>query len=131
MSKLYLLKDDSHYCLIVRMSNYLKDELLPWMCPHDEAIVNEFLKEKGVKMSVWERNCYAHPLLVALDFAVFKQKKASLDELRKLIRKLIRPIPFWGDWSLNVYHHDLIYNRKQYRQIGGYVWNYATEDRHR
>lgn len=96
------------------------------MCGYDEKIITRLLIEKGVKISISEENCYAHPLVVALDFAVFKQKTVTVEELALLHRKLIRPIPFWNDWSLNVYHHHRIYKLKYRYELMGYVWNYSS-----
>lgn len=99
------------------------ERLLLWLCNHDEKIISELLKEKKFNLSVKEVECYAHPLIVALDYAL-RRGVITEWELVRMGRRLYRPIPMYRDWQLNVYQHNRMYNLRERVELGGYVWNW-------
>lgn len=99
------------------------ERLLPWLCSHDEKLISNLLQSKGFSLGVREEECYAHPLIVALDYAL-RRGVITEWELVKLGRALYRPIIMYRDWQMNVWQHNRIYNLKERVELGGYVWNW-------
>jgi len=84
-------------CLVNLVSRQVND--------HDARLIEELLKKKGFKMAIKNSKIYAHPLIMALDWAITKSNHVTENEFVKLNWKLDRPITMWREWDVNVYQH--------------------------
>lgn len=72
---------------------------------HDQKLIEDLLRRKGFRMAIEDYQVYAHPLIMALDWALTRSKQVTEYEFVLLNRELDRPVSMCHDWEMNVYGH--------------------------